>query len=198
MSKEVDHFERVLQHHATRKEVTTAFYIMLEHQKRAQKATVALHEMLEQQRNAWSSATGLSQALAQQKNALSAVGGLDLLLSQHQDALAADIELGECLARYQAALADGGGLTKIIARHQLGLEVAAEFRPAITVDSEVRSGQPCLSGTRMTVYDVLEYLSGDMSDAKILDDFPDLTPADLELCRAFGTVLEARFAALAA
>ena len=49
----------------------------------------------------------------------------------------------------------------------------------------------------MTVYDVLEYLSGELSDAEILDDFPYLTPAHLDLCRAFAAALELRLAALA-
>ena len=113
-------------------------------------------------------------------------------MAQHQEALAATDVLGQSLTRYQAALTAGGGLSRIIERHQLGLEVAAEFSPALTVDPEVRGGQPCLHDTRMTVYDVLEYLSGEMSDAEILDDFPYLTPAHLELCRAFAANFDRR------
>ena len=43
----------------------------------------------------------------------------------------------------------------------------------------VRSGKPCIKGTRITVYDVLEYLAGGMSEAEILADFPDLTREDI-------------------
>ncbi len=30
----------------------------------------------------------------------------------------------------------------------------------VTIDPGVRSGKPCIRGTRITVYDVLEYLAG--------------------------------------
>ncbi len=45
----------------------------------------------------------------------------------------------------------------------------------ITVNSAVRSGKPCIKGTRIAVYDVLEYLAGGMTEEQILSDFPDLT-----------------------
>ena len=48
--------------------------------------------------------------------------------------------------------------------------------PTIEVKPGVRSGKPCFKGTRITVYDVLEYLAGGMTAAQIVDDFPDLTP----------------------
>lgn len=32
-------------------------------------------------------------------------------------------------------------------------------------------GKPCVKGTRITVYDVLEYLAGGMSEDQILNDF---------------------------
>ena len=37
----------------------------------------------------------------------------------------------------------------------------------------------------MTVYDVLEYLAGGMSVTQILEDFPDLTPQDVQACLAY-------------
>jgi uncharacterized protein (DUF433 family) len=37
----------------------------------------------------------------------------------------------------------------------------------------------------MTVYDVLEYLAGGMSEAETLEDFPDLTVEDIRACLAF-------------
>jgi uncharacterized protein (DUF433 family) len=43
----------------------------------------------------------------------------------------------------------------------------------IVVDPEVRGGKPCVKGTRITVYDILEYLAGGMSEDDILRDFPD-------------------------
>jgi uncharacterized protein (DUF433 family) len=49
----------------------------------------------------------------------------------------------------------------------------------IVVSPGVRSGKPCIKGTRITVYDILEYLAGEMSEDEILADFPDLTRDDL-------------------
>ena len=47
----------------------------------------------------------------------------------------------------------------------------------------VRSGKPCVKGTRITVCDVLEYLAGGMTEDEILSDFPDLTREDIRACR---------------
>jgi uncharacterized protein (DUF433 family) len=52
----------------------------------------------------------------------------------------------------------------------------------ITLDPLIRSGKPCIKGTRITVSDVFDYLGGGMSIAEILEDFPDLTAADIQAC----------------
>jgi uncharacterized protein (DUF433 family) len=64
----------------------------------------------------------------------------------------------------------------------------------ITVNPGVRSGKPCLAGTRITVYDVLEYLAGGMSEEQILGDFPDLTAESIRDCLAFAAAREHRLA----
>ena len=58
----------------------------------------------------------------------------------------------------------------------------------------VRSGKPCIKGTRITVYDVLEYLAGGMSEDEILRDFPDLTREDIRASLAFAAARERRLA----
>ena len=63
MSREVAPYARVLQHHATRKEVTASFLLLLEQRKRAQKAAAALYEMLTLPPQTPSPAGGLSQDL---------------------------------------------------------------------------------------------------------------------------------------
>jgi uncharacterized protein (DUF433 family) len=60
-----------------------------------------------------------------------------------------------------------------------------EWKDRIVRDPEVRSGKPCIRGTRITVYDVLEYLAGGMSEAEILGDFPDLARDDIRACLAY-------------
>ena len=44
--------------------------------------------------------------------------------------------------------------------------------PLITCTPGIRSGKPCISGTRISVGDVLEYLASGMSQEDILADFP--------------------------
>jgi uncharacterized protein (DUF433 family) len=64
----------------------------------------------------------------------------------------------------------------------------------IIVTPGVRSGKPCIKGTRITVYDVLEYLAGGMTESQILADFPDLTAEDIRACLAFAAIRERRLA----
>ncbi|HVP29985.1 MAG TPA: DUF433 domain-containing protein [Myxococcota bacterium] len=68
----------------------------------------------------------------------------------------------------------------------------------ISVDPEVRSGKPCIKGTRITVYDVLEYLAGGMTEAEIVEDFPDLKTEDIRACLAFAAARERRLSSPAA
>jgi uncharacterized protein (DUF433 family) len=58
-------------------------------------------------------------------------------------------------------------------------------RDFITLDLNKRGGKPCVRGMRITVYEVLDYLASDMTEAEILDDFPELTADDLKACIAF-------------
>lgn len=67
----------------------------------------------------------------------------------------------------------------------------------ITVDPTVRSGKPCIKGTRITVYDVLEYLAGGMTEAQLLSDFPDLVPEDIRASLAFAAARERRVSSVA-
>ncbi len=59
------------------------------------------------------------------------------------------------------------------------------YRERIVMDPLVRSGKPCVRGTRITVADVFDYLGGGMSAAEVLEDFPDLTAEDLQACFSF-------------
>ena len=59
------------------------------------------------------------------------------------------------------------------------------YRQRITIAPGKRGGKPCIRGLRITVYEVLEYLASGMSEAEILNDFPDLTREDIRACLAF-------------
>jgi len=60
-----------------------------------------------------------------------------------------------------------------------------DYRQRITIEPGKRGGKPCIRGLRITVYEVLEYLASRMSEAEILNDFPDLTREDIRACLAF-------------
>lgn len=72
------------------------------------------------------------------------------------------------------------------------------WQDRITVDPVVRSGKPSIKGSRITVYDVLEYLAGGMSEAEILSDFPNLEAEDIRACLAFAAARERRLSSPAA
>ena len=48
----------------------------------------------------------------------------------------------------------------------------------ITLEPGKRSGQPCIRGLRITVWDVLGWLAAGMNQEQILADYPELEPAD--------------------
>ena len=62
----------------------------------------------------------------------------------------------------------------------------------IAVDPTIRFGKPCVSGTRISVGDILGYLAGGTSEAQILADFPQLTSDDLRACLAYAAERERR------
>ncbi|TPG67508.1 DUF433 domain-containing protein [Hymenobacter nivis] len=54
--------------------------------------------------------------------------------------------------------------------------------PLIGIDSEIRFGRACLIGTRIGVDDVLGWLGNGMSNADIIEDFPELTEELIRAC----------------
>ena len=70
--------------------------------------------------------------------------------------------------------------------------VRVELLDRITIDPAVRSGKPCLRGLRITVYDVLDYLAGGLSDDEVLADFPDLEGDDIRATLLFAANRERR------
>lgn len=61
----------------------------------------------------------------------------------------------------------------------------ADYKGIITIEPGKRSGQPCIRGMRITVYDILSYLAAGMSEKEILQDFPELTREDIRASLAF-------------
>lgn len=70
-----------------------------------------------------------------------------------------------------------------------------DYKHLITIDSSMRSGQPCIRGMRITVQDVLEYLAGGMTVDEVLADFPELTSEDIRACLGYAADRERRLRA---
>ena len=60
----------------------------------------------------------------------------------------------------------------------------------VTIVPGLRGGRPVIRGMRITVGDVLGWLASGMSEAEILDDFPELTEADIRASLAFAAERE--------
>jgi len=69
------------------------------------------------------------------------------------------------------------------------------YQDRISIDPAIRSGKPCIKGTRITVYDILEYLAGGMTRDQILRDFPALAPEDIKAALEFAADRERKLAA---
>ncbi|MFO8040402.1 MAG: DUF433 domain-containing protein [Sodalinema sp.] len=68
-----------------------------------------------------------------------------------------------------------------------------DYQNIITIEPGKRSGKPCIRGMRITVYDILEYLVGEMTEAEILEDFSELTSEDIKACLSFAADREKKW-----
>lgn len=67
----------------------------------------------------------------------------------------------------------------------------------ITVEPGKRSGQPCIRGMRITVYDILSYLAAGNTMDELLENFPGLTKKDIYASLAYAADAEKRISKVA-
>ncbi|MCL2264973.1 MAG: DUF433 domain-containing protein [Treponema sp.] len=60
-----------------------------------------------------------------------------------------------------------------------------DVRLYIGIDPKIRFGKPCIKGTRITVGDILQWLSGGMTEQEIMDDYPELQKIHIRAALAF-------------
>lgn len=65
----------------------------------------------------------------------------------------------------------------------------------ITIEAGKRSGKPGIRGLRITVEDVLSYLASGMTEAEILEEFPELEQEDFLAVYALAANRERRLIA---
>ncbi len=60
-----------------------------------------------------------------------------------------------------------------------------DYNYYIEIRADKRFEKPCIKGSRISVYDVLNRLSNGMSIDEILEDFEELTEEQIRACLAF-------------
>lgn len=60
-----------------------------------------------------------------------------------------------------------------------------DYKKYISIDAGVRFGRPVISGTRISVYDVLSWFANGMSIDDIIYDFPELNQDQIKACLAY-------------
>ena len=64
----------------------------------------------------------------------------------------------------------------------MGIEELSKY---IVINQGIRFGKPCIKGTRITVGDILQWLSEGISVSEILDDYPSLIEEHIKAALLF-------------
>lgn len=67
-----------------------------------------------------------------------------------------------------------------------------KFNKYIEINVEKRFGKPIIKGTRISVYDILSWLSSGMSRKEILSEYPELSVEQINACLSFAAKKEQR------
>ncbi len=65
-----------------------------------------------------------------------------------------------------------------------------QFDKYIEINPEKRFGKPIVKGTRISVYDVLSWLSNGMTREDIIREYPELTIEKINACLSFAAKKE--------
>lgn len=60
----------------------------------------------------------------------------------------------------------------------------------ISINPEIRFGKPCITGTRIAVYDVLIWLASGMNFDEIIEDFPEMNNEKILAALSFAAFRE--------
>jgi uncharacterized protein (DUF433 family) len=60
-----------------------------------------------------------------------------------------------------------------------------DYKEYITINSEVRFGKPIIIGTRISVFDVLNWLANGLTMKEIIIDFPELNENQIMACLSY-------------
>ncbi len=60
-----------------------------------------------------------------------------------------------------------------------------DLEKRISIDPEIQHGKPCIRGTRIPVYIILEMLEHGLTIPEILEEYPHIKEDDVKACIAF-------------
>lgn len=60
-----------------------------------------------------------------------------------------------------------------------------ERHDRISIDPQVCGGKPCIKGTRIWVSLILDFLAEGVSEADVVENYPELQPEDIRACIAY-------------
>jgi uncharacterized protein (DUF433 family) len=61
----------------------------------------------------------------------------------------------------------------------------------ISIDSQIRFGKPCITGTRIAVGDIFSWLASGMTYKEIEEDYPSIKEDDIKAALSFAANREA-------
>ena len=61
----------------------------------------------------------------------------------------------------------------------------SSYHNHIEITADKRFGQPCIKGTRISVYDILSMLGSGMKNEQIIEDFPELSEETIKAALLF-------------
>jgi uncharacterized protein (DUF433 family) len=64
-----------------------------------------------------------------------------------------------------------------------------DYRKYITIRFDQFAGQPCIRNLRVTVSEILDYLSAGDTIEQILQEFPMLTKEDIMACKEYEAIM---------
>jgi uncharacterized protein (DUF433 family) len=73
-----------------------------------------------------------------------------------------------------------------------------QYQNHISINPDIRFGKPCITGTRITVADILTWLASGMSYEQIIDDHPLLNQEKILAALSFAANREAIIKIIAA
>ena len=71
-------------------------------------------------------------------------------------------------------------------------QAAAKVNHRIQIDRKILGGAPCIAGTRVPVYAILQLVEAGYSHKRVLKSFPSLSQEDLEAALRFSAIIMER------